>query len=131
MYVCMYVYVLMCMYVCIYVCVCIDVYVCIYVCVCIEHVYVFMYVCMYVFMYVYVYACNQPEADLSFKEGKTGKGHCSVCTYIHTYIHICTYMHAYIFMYTYTHEYLRLRLQVMLQPRASRKGWKRPLQVET
>ena len=47
MYVCMYMYVYVCMY---YVCMYVYVYACIHVCTC-----MYMYVYVYVYMYVYVY----------------------------------------------------------------------------
>jgi hypothetical protein len=50
MYVCIYIY----MYVCMYVCVCIYMYVCMCVCVCVC-VYVCMYVCLFVCLFVCMY----------------------------------------------------------------------------
>jgi hypothetical protein len=45
-YVCMYVYMCVCMYLCVYICMCI--------CMC---VYVYVCICMCVYMYVFIYVC--------------------------------------------------------------------------
>ena len=52
----MYVYVCLCMFMYVYVCLCMFMYV--YVCLCMfMFMFMFMYVCMYTYMYVYIYVC--------------------------------------------------------------------------
>ena len=71
MYVCMYmyVYVCICMYMYVYVCICMYMYV--YVCIC---MYMYVYVC--ICMYMYVYVC--------------------ICMYMYVYVCICMYMYVYV-----------------------------------
>ena len=53
-YICIYMYICICMdiYMCVYICIC--VYVCVYMCI---YVYVYIYVCVYIYVYVYMCVC--------------------------------------------------------------------------